>query len=40
MRRDRDQIVRRFEQVTGKQARLAAAGQNFEEVAAAKEDPQ
>jgi hypothetical protein len=35
-----DQIVRRFEQGTGKQARLAAAGQNFEEVAAAKEDPQ
>jgi DNA modification methylase len=28
-----DQILRRFEQVTGKQARLAATGQNFEAVA-------
>ena len=28
-----DQIVRRFEQVTGKQAKLAATGQRFEVVA-------
>jgi hypothetical protein len=28
-----DQIVRRFEQVTGKQAKLAATGQGFEAVA-------
>jgi DNA modification methylase len=28
-----DRIVRRFEQVTGKQARLAATGRSFEEVA-------
>jgi DNA modification methylase len=28
-----DQIVRRFEQVTGKPARLAATGQSFEAVA-------
>ena len=27
-----DQIVRRFEQVTGKQAKLAATGQSFEAV--------
>lgn len=28
-----DQILRRFEQVTGKQAKLAATGQSFEAVA-------
>ena len=28
-----DQIVRRFEQVTGKQAKLATTGQSFEVVA-------
>ncbi len=31
-----DQIVRRFEQVTGKQAVLAATGQSFEVVAEAR----
>lgn len=31
-----DQIVRRFEQVTGKQARLATTGQSFAAVAAAR----
>jgi DNA modification methylase len=31
-----DQILRRFEGVTGKQAQLAATGQNFEEVAAGR----
>jgi DNA modification methylase len=31
-----DQILCRFEQVTGKQARLAATGQTFEDVAAAR----
>jgi DNA modification methylase len=28
-----DQTLQRFEQLTGKKARLAAAGQSFEEVA-------
>jgi len=32
-----DQILRRFEQVTGKPARLAATGQTFEDVAAVRE---
>jgi DNA modification methylase len=31
-----DQTLRRFEQLTGKQARLAATGQNFEDVAEAR----
>jgi DNA modification methylase len=31
-----DRVLRRFEQVTGKQARLAATGQNFEDIAEAR----